>query len=158
MKRLLKIVVLLAVLVFVVAQLFRPERTNPREDPTQTLDAVLAPPADVARILDRACADCHSNRTRWPWYSSVAPTSWFVADHVRDGRAKMSFSYWAAYPQDRQARKLRGICNVVKKDEMPLASYLFIHRDAKLSDADKKTLCDWTDATRAKLGAPPTTP
>jgi hypothetical protein len=134
-----------------VIQLFRPTRDNPAEDPQKTIEAVLSPPPEVDAILMRGCGDCHSNRTRWPWYTNVAPVSWFVAGHVHDGRKKLSFSTWGDLPVEKQAKRLKGICKLSQEKEMPLSSYLLIHTDAKLSDADVKTLCDWTDQTSARL-------
>jgi hypothetical protein len=68
----------------------------------------------TAAVLDRACNDCHSNQTRWPWYTNVAPVSWFVINHVNEGRRKMNFSDWAQYSQDEQARLFKKICREVK--------------------------------------------
>ncbi|HVV84072.1 MAG TPA: heme-binding domain-containing protein [Kofleriaceae bacterium] len=155
-RRTLKRVALVIVGLFLVIQVFRPTRDNPPEDPARTLEAVLSPPPAVRSILDRACADCHSNRTRWPWYTNVAPMSWFVAHHVHDGRRAMSFSTWADLPVDRQARRLLAICREARSGDMPLSSYLIIHRDAKLSSADLKTLCDWTASEHDRLA--PATP
>jgi hypothetical protein len=81
-------------LVLLAAQFVRPARTNPRTDPSRTLAAVHPMPAAVASAFDRACRDCHSNETRWPWYSHVAPVSWFVIDHVNHGRSHFNSSDW----------------------------------------------------------------
>lgn len=159
LRKTLKIVLLVLAGLLVVIQVFRPTRDNPPEDPARTLQAVLSPPAEVEAILDRACADCHSNRTRWPWYTNVAPVSWFVAEHVHEGRRELSFSSWADYPAARQARKLQGMCREARSGDMPLGSYTLIHRDGKLSKADIETLCAWTarehDRLAATAAAPP---
>jgi hypothetical protein len=152
-KTLKTFVVVLGLGVLVI-QVFRPDRTNPKTDPARAIEAVLTPPSDVAHIIERSCGDCHSNRTAWPWYTNVAPVSWFVANHVHSGRRALNFSDWVDYPADRQARKLGAICNEVKEGNMPLGSYLLIHGNAKMSDAEKEVLCAWTDATRKRLGQP----
>ena len=103
-------------------------------------------PAHAASVLDRACRDCHSNETRWPWYSNVAPVSWFVVDHVNHGRRHLNFSDWAQYPGETAERLLENTCAFARKETMPLPSYLRVHREARLSDADVATLCDWTDS------------
>ena len=100
-----RIIVLIVLAVFIGLQFFRPARTNPPENADLTLFAEVSVPPDVARILQRSCLDCHSDRTRWPWYSNVAPVSWFVAGHVDHGRGEMNFSRWAELT-DYRAQKL----------------------------------------------------
>ncbi len=82
------------VLLAVAIQLIRLSKTNPPEDPAQTIEAKLKVDPPVAAILQRGCQDCHSNRTVWPWYSNVAPVSWMVIHHVNEGRERMNFSEW----------------------------------------------------------------
>ncbi len=128
--------ILLGVAVFLGSiQFIRPEATNP---PVEWM-ADFPPP--VAAIFRRSCHDCHSHTTDWPWYSQVAPISWFVRDHVTKGRKKWDYSKWAPDPHE-----LGNICREVSSGDMPLPSYTWIHRDAKLSPADIKTICDWTEA------------
>jgi hypothetical protein len=153
MKKLAKILLVLVVVALVAIQLVRPDRTNPKEDPTHTLEAELSPPPEVSAVLARACADCHSSRTRWPWYTGVAPISWWIADHIKEARKEVSFSEWATYSPRKQKHKLEEMCEQVQKGNMPLGSYTLVHRDAKLSSADVKVLCEWTESARAKLKA-----
>ena len=147
-------VLIILVCAVVVIQFIRPARTNPAIDPTQTIESRLQVSGQVAAIFDRSCNDCHSNKTRWPWYSNVAPVSWFVIGHVNDARSVMNFSQWGNYDKDKQSRRLRDICEQVSDGEMPLSSYTPLHRGSKLSVDDVKTLCDWTNAERARLSAP----
>ncbi|HEX9545356.1 MAG TPA: heme-binding domain-containing protein [Pyrinomonadaceae bacterium] len=147
-------VLIILVCAVVVIQFIRPARTNPAIDPTQTIESRLQVSGQVAAIFDRSCNDCHSNKTRWPWYSNVAPVSWFVIGHVNDARSVMNFSQWGNYDKDKQSRRLRDICEQVSDGEMPLSSYTPLHRGSKLSADDVKTLCDWTNAERARLSAP----
>jgi hypothetical protein len=98
----------------------------------------------VASILDRSCADCHSNKTRWPWYSNVAPVSWFVIGHVNDGRRDLNFSEWGNYDLRRQNARLQQMCDLASSGTMPLSSYTPLHSGSKLTAADVKALCDWT--------------
>ncbi len=143
----LKRIVLILVVLLVVAQFVRPARTNPPIDPAHELQA----PQPVASILQRSCYDCHSNRTVWPWYAQVAPVSWLLADDVGDGRREVNFSEWATFKPTRTARKLKEICEQVDHGEMPLWFYVPLHPDAKLSDADRKALCDWAKAERERV-------
>jgi hypothetical protein len=143
---------LLAFLVLLVlAQFIRPSMANPPVDERVTLYASEPVPADIRAILDRSCTDCHSNRTAWPWYSSVAPASWLLADHVKDGRKELNFDEWGGYTPRRQARKLQETCEQVKEGEMPIEYYVPLHPSAKLSDADRQALCGWSTAFRARI-------
>lgn len=156
MRKLLKIikfVVIGCVVLFLGLQFIRPARTNPAVDESQTVDARAQPPSPVKDILNRACSDCHSNKTEWPWYTNVAPLSWWITDHVNQGRQKLNLSEWAKLDRDRQGKKLQQICDEVTDGGMPLSSYLPMHPKAKLSEQDKKTLCDWTAAERAALSS-----
>ena len=113
----------------------------PAEVPTKDGDELQAP-EKVEAILKRACFDCHSNHTNFPWYSSVAPVSWFTKLHVKEGREHMNFSTWASYDNEKKAKYLDKIPRAIES-KMPLPSYLIIHKEAKLSDEDKQILTDW---------------
>ena len=103
---------------------------------------VLTP--DVAGVFQRACGDCHSNGTKWPWYSQVPPGSWLMLRHVREGRRNLNFSEWS--PQHKVSRnQVEEICDAVEKGDMPPTSYTLLHRDARLSAADVHTICDWSE-------------
>lgn len=129
-------------------QFVRPPRTNPGTDPDRTLDAHVHVTPEARAILDRACRDCHSNDTRWPWYSNVAPVSWFVVDHVNHGRRHFNYSDWGQYTPEDAERILMNTCAFASKETMPMPSYLLMHGEARLSDADVTALCDWTDTVR----------
>jgi Haem-binding domain len=94
-------------------------------------------------VLERACRDCHSNRTEWPWYSNVAPVSWFVIDHVNHARSHLNFSDWSSYAPERRRKLLTGVCKETRSGAMPLSSYTWIHWSARLSPADVEALCNW---------------
>ena len=136
---------------FILIQLKRPARTNPAVDESQTIEVHTQLTPEAKDILSRSCYDCHSNKTVWPWYTNVAPVSWWIADHIKEGRQNLNLSEWAKLDRDRQDRKLRQICDEVEDGAMPLSSYLPMHPKAKLSDQDKKMLCDWTAAERERL-------
>ena len=144
MKKALKIALIVLVVVFVIAQFIRPDRSAPAIDPAQTLEASAVVPADVKMILQRSCADCHSNPTTYPWYSNISPASWWLQDHINKGRHEMNFSEWATYSAKKKNKKLEEICEQVTSREMPLPSYLWIHRDAALSDDEIAALCSWS--------------
>ena len=150
-RRVLKWLVVIAICALLALQFVRPARTNPAVDQSQTIQAHLQVPANVGAILDRSCQDCHSNTTRWPWYSNVAPLSWWVIDHVNDGRRHLNFSEWGRYDRRRARKKLEEICDEVKGGSMPISSYTQIHRSAKLSPEDVKVLCEWSAAELARI-------
>jgi hypothetical protein len=133
------------------AQFVGADRTNPPSKPGASLLSLKSTPPGVRAILDRSCRDCHSNDTRWPWYSHVAPVSWLLLQDVHEGRDRLNYSAWTSYDSDDQDKLLNGMCKLTTKGRMPLPSYLWIHRDAKLSDADVKTLCAWSDKMRDTL-------
>lgn len=151
MKKILPRLLLVLGLAFIVIQFFGPAKTNPPVDETKTITAGAPVPTEIATVLHRACYDCHSNQTRWPWYSNVAPVSWFVIDHVIQARKELNFSEWAAYSQKRMKRKLEEIKDEVEEGAMPLPSYLPLHPDAKLSPEDVQALSAWAIAERERL-------
>jgi len=114
----------------------------PADIPTKAENELQAPDA-VMSVLKRACFDCHSNHTTFPWYSNIAPVSWFTKHHVEEGREHMNFSTWAEYDDEKKLKFLDKIPKAIKS-KMPLPSYLLIHKEAKLSDADKTLLTKWT--------------
>ncbi|HEX6464204.1 MAG TPA: heme-binding domain-containing protein [Vicinamibacterales bacterium] len=144
--------VLAVVLILLIgAQFVGANRTNPPSRPEASLLAQKATPPAVRAILDRSCRDCHSNDTRWPWYSHVAPVSWFLLHHINGGRDRLNYSQWTSYDSDDQDKFLNSMCSLTRKGRMPLPSYLWIHRDARLSDAEINTLCAWSDKMRDTL-------
>ena len=147
-----KWLLIIVALVFVVIQLKRPARTNPPVDESQTIFARTQMTPQGAALFDRSCRDCHSNKTVWPWYTNFAPISWFIVDHVNEGRKHMNLSEWGRLDQDRQDKKLRQICDEVTDGAMPLSSYTPLHPGSTLSAEDVKTLCDWSNAERERLG------
>jgi hypothetical protein len=146
--RVLRWIFLAIVILLVLAQLIRPARTNPAIDPAQSLERFVQVDSDVSAILDRSCNDCHSNKTRWPWYSNVAPVSWFVIDHVNHGRSHLNFSEWGKYDEEERRSKLSGMCELARKGEMPLASYTPMHPGSSLTPNDISIICAWTEKQR----------
>ena len=157
MKRLIRVlrwVLIVGVVCLVIAQFFGPAKTNPASDATQAIETRLQVTPQVAAILDRSCIDCHSYKTRWPWYSNVAPVSWFVIGHVNEGRQNLNFSEWGRYTKSDVDGLLKRMCREVKSGDMPLSSYTPLHPGSTPSAEDVKTLCNWTDAERARIAAP----
>ena len=152
-RTILKWLVIVLAGLFIIIQIKRPARTNPPVDQSQTIEALTQMTPQVASILARSCNDCHSNKTVWPWYTNVAPVSWFIVDHVNEGRSNLNLSEWGRYDQRRQGKKLEQMCDEVKDGAMPLSSYTPLHPGSKLSPDDVKTLCDWTEAERSRIAS-----
>ena len=96
---------------------------------------------ETTRVLVRACANCHSNHTDWPWYSHVAPVSWWIARHVREGRDRLDFSEWETYSQPQRRDKLVSICGLISTGRMPPPLYSSMHPEANLTEAEKRAVC-----------------
>jgi hypothetical protein len=127
----------------VAIQLVRCEHDNP------PVTGEIQAPANVQAILERACYDCHSNETRWPWYSHVAPVSWLVHHDVEEGREHLNFSEWTQLAADKQAHAREEIQELtIDKSDMPLAYYVLLHSNARLSDADRQALKAWLSAAK----------
>lgn len=141
MRRMFKYSGFGVVLFFIGSQFVQPDRTNPPVDPASSFEAVAGPDAETAAILKRACYDCHSNTTEWPWYSQLAPASWLVAEDVKDGRARLNFSQWNLLSPEMSKRRLQKACARVRSGDMPPWQYLLMHPEARLSDRDIETLC-----------------
>lgn len=151
MRRILRVLrwlLLIGVVLFAIAQFIRPAKTNPAIDQSLAIESHLQVDPKVAAIFDRSCSDCHSNKTRWPWYSNVAPVSWFVIDHVNEGRGNLNFSEWGTYDKEQQADLLREICGEVKRGMMPLSSYTPLHPGSKLSGDDISAICGWAGSVK----------
>jgi len=136
MKKLL----IILILVFIGIQFY--PMNVPADLPVKDGDALEAP-ENVQAILERSCFDCHSSHTTFPWYSSIAPVSWFTKEHVKEGREHMNFSTWNSYEDEKKLKYLEKIPKAIES-KMPMASYLIMHKEAKLSDADKAALKEWT--------------
>ena len=157
MKKALKIIVLVLAVGFIGMQFFQIDKTNPPITDTETLEAAVAIPPDVALILGRSCNDCHTNKTVYPWYASIQPNGWFLKDHIDEGIRELNFSKFNTFETKKKKKKLEEICEQVETSEMPLPSYLWIHRDAVLSESERKALCDWTKqaVTNLEKSEPP---
>lgn len=134
--------------VFLGLQAIPVERGNPPVDPARTIFATEALPAKVEMVLRRSCADCHSNQTRWPWYSYVAPMSWIVAHDVHAARRQMNFSEWAGYSEKKREERLNGICEQVVNGDMPEGKYALIHRRARVTEDERAAICQWVERSR----------
>lgn len=144
LKKILKIGAFALAAAFIIIQFFQIDRSNVPVVPGQDISSIINVPADVSQIMVRSCSDCHTNSTAYPWYSYIQPVGWFLKDHIDDGKRHFNLSTFATYDAKKQKKKLEEVCDEVSSGNMPLPSYLWIHRDAVLTESEKATLCDWT--------------
>ena len=111
----------------------------------------------VFEVIQRACQNCHSEKTVWPWYSHIAPMSWLVEGDVSQARSHMNLSHWSEYTVEEQQDLLARIGSAVRRREMPPARYTMIHPDGKLSPTERENVYRWAHAERRRLKSVPST-
>ncbi len=129
--------------VLILIQFFRIDKTNPEVISGNDYINITNPPENVTSILKTSCYDCHSNSSAYPWYSNIAPISWWVKDHINEGREELNFSEWATFTEKRKKHKLEECIEMIDENEMPLNSYTIMHGNAKLTADDKGYLIEW---------------
>jgi len=144
----MKKVIIGLVILLILIQLFRIDKSSPVSNPNDAMFVVEQVPEDVKSILKTSCFDCHSNTATYPWYSNVAPVSWWVKSHINEGRDELNFDEWGTYSIKRKLHKLEEIGEEVEEGKMPLNSYLWVHGDAKLTDQQQKKLVNWAKELR----------
>lgn len=137
-----KILIVLLVL-FIIIQFFRIDKTNPPVNKGMDFLTIKNTPENIASKIKASCYDCHSNETKYPWYSNIQPVAWFLKDHIDEGRKKLNFSTFATYEPKRQAHKLFETVEMIETDEMPLESYLLAHTEAKMTAEEKQMLIEY---------------
>lgn len=153
MKKVLKTIGWILLLALIVIQFFRPKKNINPGDQSNAIEKKFAVPPDVKNILDKACNDCHSNNTRYPWYNNIQPVAWWLADHVNDGKRELNFDEFIMRRPRFQYNKMKQTIDLVKKEEMPLDSYTWIHKDAILTDEEKTKIYDWANSVMNALEA-----
>ncbi|MGC4129386.1 MAG: heme-binding domain-containing protein [Bergeyella sp.] len=139
----MKKIVTLLFLIFIFLQFFQIEKTNPPVNKGMDFLTIKKTPETIASQIRNSCYDCHSNETKYPWYSYVQPFGWFLQNHIKEGRKELNFSTFATYEPKRQAHKLEEAAEMVEHDAMPLESYLLIHDEAKMTDAQKTEMINY---------------
>ncbi len=144
MKKKLKKIFLFGFLIFLLIQFYQPTRNvDNRKISSIHFNTIYNVPNNVQSILTTACFDCHSNNTQYPWYSYIQPTRFLMENHIKVGKKNLNFSEWGNYSSRKQNNKLERITKQIKANEMPLSSYTFIHRNAKLSFNQKQEIINW---------------
>ncbi len=149
-----KTIFLILLILLILIQFIRVDQTNPESNSESNYFVVASVPTQVQGIMQESCFDCHSNQTVYPWYSKVAPASWFLNQHIREGRKKINFSEWDSYSLEDQTDIHSECIEVIQENEMPLKSYTLIHSKARLSDEEKDALIQWFMSGRSPGDVP----
>lgn len=135
-------------IVLALMQLIRIDKTNPEVDPKNDISTISRANPEITTILKNACYDCHSNEVYYPWYSNVAPISWWIKNHVNEGREHLNFSVWGTYSPKKSDHKLEECVEMLEEKEMPLYSYTIIHEQAKITEEQRSKLIAYFKALR----------
>lgn len=139
----MKKIIVIILVAFIIIQFFPIDKTNPPLTPGMDFLKIKNTPEKIARTIRTSCYDCHSNETTYPWYANISPASWWVKNHIDEGRKSLNFSTFAVYEPQRQLHKLDECIEMVEKKEMPLESYYIGHQNAKLSDEQRADLIQY---------------
>lgn len=137
---------MLAIAVLILIQFIRPEKNLGELHVETDLMHVSQVPDSLATVFLNSCYDCHSNKTNYPWYGKVAPFSWYLNGHIKEGKAHVNFSSWGIMDKAQKITALDEICEEITDGAMPLKSYLLIHRSSRLSEQDIRAVCEWAES------------
>lgn len=135
--------------VLIVAQFFGPEKNEGDLTSLTTFIEETNLPDEIHKMMKESCFDCHSSSTRYPWYSSITPVNYWMADHVKVGSKKLNFSKWAEYSLKKKEHKMEELFEEVEKKNMPLDSYTWTHSEANFTDAQVKLMVDWAKGVQS---------
>jgi len=151
MKKWFKRISVFLLIGFIVIQFFRIDKSVPEYSKSNDFVAIENPDKNISSILTNACYDCHSYETNYPWYAEVAPFSWWIGEHVEEGRKHFNFSLWGDYDAGKKDHKLEECISEIEKNKMPDANYVRMHSAAKISDEDKNNLLAYFQKLRSEL-------
>ena len=148
----IKRILIIIIVVLILAQFLQPSnKNNGIAESATDITHTIHVPDSVLSILKQSCYDCHSNHTNYPWYNKITPVNYFLDNHVRNGKKELNYTTFGTYSYKKMARKLDETAEIIEKGNMPLHSYLWIHKDAALRDAQQKTLIDCANAAKEEV-------
>ena len=147
--KILKKIGIVVILIFAVAQFFGPDKNEGNLTSVEIFIAETKPPADVRKILETTCYDCHSSKTNYPWYNNITPVNFWLADHVKDGKKHFNFSAWSTYSLKKKEHKMDELHEEVADKKMPLDSYTWTHGEANLTEAQIDAVVTWGKKVQA---------
>ncbi len=136
---------LLLVIIFIALQFFQPVKNLGILSTGEDLFSLVYVNDSIKVLLETSCFDCHSNHTNYPWYGQISPVSIFMNKHIVEGKAELNFTEWGSYADKDKISKLVDIYDEVEAGDMPLESYLKIHKDATLSEHEKEMILSWAE-------------
>lgn len=148
--KIVKKIAIALLIILIAMQFYRPDKNTAQGDYVAAFEAETQPPTEVKQILKTACYDCHSTNTEYPWYNNIAPVSYWLADHIEDGKRHLNFSDWENYDNKKKDHKLEEVIEEVNEGKMPLNEYTWTHADADLSDEQINVLVSWAEEARKK--------
>lgn len=151
MKRILKWTSLVLLAGLIVIQFFPPEKNMAALDPTEDFLMIASPSDDLRDLIKNSCYDCHSNQTAYPWYSRVAPVSWYLDKHIQKGKEDLNLSEYGSMDKADKIKVLNDFYEVVEAGTMPLISYSLIHQAARLSEEEKEAIMSWSEQEAMKV-------
>jgi uncharacterized membrane protein len=149
--KIFKIILLILLIVFVGIQFIPTKRNQSDSVPKNDFMLVNKVPKNINNLIQTSCYDCHSNNTVYPWYSNIQPGSWFMENHIVEGKKELNFNEFGNYSIRKQKSKLKAIAGQIKSDDMPLTSYTLLHRNAILTKENKALLIHWLTKTKDSL-------
>ena len=138
----------------VLLQFWRPAKNESAAAGPDDINASHPIPVRVQEVLHRACYDCHSDNTHYPWYANVQPVRWWLDSHVNEGKRHLNFSAFGSYNPKQAGKKLDEIVDEVEQQGMPLQSYTWVHAEARLTPAEVKLIAAWADSLRDEIVPP----
>ena len=144
----LKNISIALIFILLMVQSIRIDKTVEPVNPATDLISLTSANTGVSELLKTACYDCHSNQPTYPWYTNIAPVSWWIKHHINEGSSHLNFSLWGTYSDKRKNHKLEECIEMIEEGEMPMTSYTLIHKEAKLTDAQKMQLVDFFKALK----------
>ena len=142
-KLTIKKMALIFLILLIVIQFFTIDKTTKPIDVSTDILALTSANPEISGILKTSCYDCHSNQPVYPWYTNIAPLSWWIKHHINEGSHHLNFSEWGTYSKKRKNHKLDECVEMLNENEMPLTSYTIVHKDAKLTNNQKNLLINW---------------
>ena len=145
----MKKMILIVIVVLIGIQFIQPEK-NISTSNSMAIENIEEVPVEIESIISKSCADCHSNSTNYPWYNTIAPVSWYLANHINEGKEHLNFSEWGNYNNNQKKHIIKDLEEVLESHEMPLKSYILLHKEAMLTNAEYELFLNWVKNLEVK--------
>ena len=146
-------ILIIIIVVLILVQFIQPSHNNGEATAATDITHAVQVPDSVMQVLKVSCYDCHSNHTNYPWYSKITPVNWWLNNHINNGKRALNFTTFTTYTYKKKAHRMDDVAETIEKDEMPLHSYLWIHKNAILTEPQKQLLINWAHASQKQVMA-----